>query len=122
MPVYNAWSSDRNKKKAVLANSLEEFMNKGMVVMWLVANPLIERFIGFRLREFFSLIQLSSASFYAAKQKLDLSGPVVSVCCEEDGTDVAQRSKTIRLFSIFRKKKKRKKESLFTEGKIHYYR
>jgi len=54
-------------------------------------------------------------------QKLDLSGPVVSVCCEEDGTDVAQRSKTIRLFSIFRKKKKRKKETLFTEGKIHYY-
>ena len=90
--------------------------------MWFVANPLIERSISFRLREFFSLIQLSSASFYAAKQKLDLSGPVVSVCCEEDGTAVAQRSKTIRLFSIFRKKKKRKKETLFTEGKIHYYR
>ena len=90
--------------------------------MWFVANPLIERSISFRLREFFSLIQLSSASFYAAKQKLDLSGPVVSVCCEEDGTDVAQRSKTIRLFSIFREKKKRKKETLFTEGKIHYYR
>ena len=58
--------------------------------MWFVANPLIERFISFRHREFFSLIQLSSASFYAAKQKLDLSGPVVSVCCEEDGTDVEE--------------------------------
>jgi len=33
MPVYNAWSSDRNKKKAVLANYLEEFIKKGMVVV-----------------------------------------------------------------------------------------
>jgi len=33
MPVYNDWSSDRNTKKAVLANSLEEFINKGMVVV-----------------------------------------------------------------------------------------
>jgi len=33
MSVYNAWSSDRNKKKAVLANSLEEFIDKGMVVV-----------------------------------------------------------------------------------------
>jgi len=56
--------------------------------LWFFANPLIERSISFR--EFFSLIQLSSALFYAAKQKLDLSGPVVSVCCEEDGTDVEE--------------------------------
>ena len=57
--------------------------------MWCVADPLIEHSISsIRLREFFSLIQPSSASFYAAKQKLDLSGLAVSVCCEEDGTDV----------------------------------